>query len=103
MGFVKTNREFHATLAMARDLVQSRGVNNVVRIDAPARLTITLTKRGDLHGLTIVRHSDDNRVVLSALWRDNSPLPAEILEWHPGAWLWILKRAANLKPVSILP
>lgn len=58
----KTNREALASLAMARDLLQARG-GNVVRIDSPARLTITKSVRQHLHGLTIVRHT----VVLRSL------------------------------------
>jgi hypothetical protein len=53
------------------------------------------------HTLSIIRHSDADRVVLSVVWRDNEP--AIIVEYVGGAWSWILKRAAALQPISILP
>jgi hypothetical protein len=102
MSQAATRRESRALFAIALRLVQARGAGGILRIDSPPRLSIILTKpRPDLHSLTIVKHLDRDIVVLDVLWVIiEAP---EIVTWRPGPWCQILKNAATMTPMSILP
>lgn len=84
----RSEKEMHDTLGLALRLVQAKG--GTLNVDT--RLTITYTP-GPPHELVIVRHSDEDRTVLHALWAADDGKPPEFVVWLPSAWLLILRRA----------